>query len=139
MGTAIHNANTTLRTLKDSDLTTRDPKEDVRGRKVVDAAGQEIGKVDEILIDEKEQKARFIRVASGGFLGMGRSHALIPIEAIATMDNDVIHLDQTREHVAGRPIYDPKLMDENYLAQVYGHYRYSPYWSPGYLHPRHPH
>ncbi len=131
-------ATRTLRTLNDADLTTRDRAEDIRDRKVVDAVGDEIGKIDALLIDDQEQKVRFLRVASGGFLGIGKSKVLIPVEAITKVEEEVVRIDQTRDHVSNAPAYDPDLVEDNYYETVYGHYGFQPYWGAGYLYPAYP-
>ena len=41
--------------------------EDVRGREVYSLEGEKIGHVDDLLVDPKTVKARFLIVASGGF------------------------------------------------------------------------
>lgn len=72
----------TLEKLGEAKLTVADPKEDIRGRKVLDKNGDEIGKVDDLLIDESEHKVRLLEVESGGFLGLGETKVLIPVDAI---------------------------------------------------------
>jgi sporulation protein YlmC with PRC-barrel domain len=59
----------TLVRLSDTELTVADPAADMRNRKVVDRDGEEIGEVDDLLIDAPEKRVRFLEVASGGFLG----------------------------------------------------------------------
>ncbi len=99
----------TLSKLGDTDFTVADPEEDIRGRKVVDRSGGEIGEVDALLIDDRETKVRFLRVAAGGFLGISERHFLIPVDAVTRIDDDHVHVDQTREHITGAPAYDPDL------------------------------
>jgi sporulation protein YlmC with PRC-barrel domain len=72
----------TLVNLGDTGLTVADPNADVRGRAVVDHNGEEIGKVDDLLIDDRERRVRFLRVGHGGFLGIGASHFLVPVDAV---------------------------------------------------------
>lgn len=128
-----------LVTLGDSDLTVADPREDVRGRTVVDRNGGEIGHVDALLIDDRESKVRFLRVASGGFLGIGESTFLLPVDAITRITADQVVVDQTQERVAGAPAYDPDLVyDQEYYGGLYGYYGYAPYWGPGYAYPAYP-
>lgn len=129
-----------LVSLSDTDLTVSNPEEDVRGRKVLDRVGEELGEVDDLLLDEQDSKVRFLRIASGGFLGIGEDHSVIPIDAITRIDEDHVHLDQTREKVAGAPRYDPTLAleDSGYWGGVYGYYGYAPYWGPGYVYPGYP-
>lgn len=126
--------------LGDTDLTVADPAEDIRGRMVLDRAGDEIGKVDALFIDDQETKVRFLEVSSGGFLGIGSDKVLIPVDAITRIDEHV-HIDQTRQHVAGAPKYDPSLAadyDTDYWGGAYGYYGYTPYWGPGYIYPAYP-
>jgi sporulation protein YlmC with PRC-barrel domain len=113
-------------------------QEDVRGRKVVDRHGEEIGKVDELMVDEREFKVRFLEVASGGLLGLGATKVLIPVDAIERLEPNVVRINQTRETVAGAPRYDPDIKDQKYYGDVYGYYGYSPWWGAGYVYPRHP-
>jgi sporulation protein YlmC with PRC-barrel domain len=125
--------------LGDTDLTVANPDEDIRGRKVVDRQGEELGHVDALLIDDRESKVRFLRIASGGFLGLGEHTFLLPVDAITRITADQVTVDQTRERVAGAPRYDPDLVyDRDYYGDVYGYYGYGPYWAPGYVYPAYP-
>ncbi len=133
----------TLLKLSDSNLTVADPAEDIRGRKVVDRAGEEIGDVDDLIIDDRESKVRFMRVASGGFLGLGETKFMLPIDVVTRIADGTVHIDQTREHVAGAPRYDPDLVEDMtwadpYWTSAYGYYGYAPYWAPGYAYPPYP-
>ncbi len=74
--------------LSETNLTVADPAADVRGRRAVDNGGQEMGKVDDLLIDDQEKKVRFLRVGSGGFLGKGKEHVLVPVEAVTSVDGE---------------------------------------------------
>ncbi len=132
------NATAALRKLGDTNLTVADPDEDVRGRKVLDRAGEEVGTVDDLMIDDRQSKVRFLQIASGGFLGLGATKFMIPVDAITKINDDTVQIDQTRERVAGAPSYDPDLASESYWSDVYGYYGYSPYWTPGYGYPPYP-
>ncbi len=129
----------TLVKLGKTDLTVADPREDIRGRTVVDRAGAEIGHVDGLLLDQQESKVRFLEVAAGGFLGLGERRFLIPVDAVTRIDADQVHVDQTRERITGAPAYDPDLADaDDYWNDVYGYYGYPPYWGEGYAYPAYP-
>jgi sporulation protein YlmC with PRC-barrel domain len=139
----------TLYSLSDERLTLTDPAEDVRGYTVIDRHGEDIGSVEDLLVDEGERKVRFLQVKDGGFLGMGGRMFLIPVDAITRIHDDHVHVDQTREHVGGGPVYDPDVVSEDAFRQeafreggyyhgVYGHYGYSPFWAPGYAYPGYP-
>lgn len=64
--------------LGDTDQTIARGDEDIRGRKVKDKNGEDIGKVDDLLVDVRENKVRFLEVASGGLLGLGATTSFIP-------------------------------------------------------------
>ncbi len=133
------NAPVALKELADTDMTLADSAIDVRGRRVVDRNGDAIGKVDALMLDEAESKVRFLRVAAGGFLGIGERLFLIPVEAVTRIDDDGVHVDQTRERVAGSPSYDPVIVpDVDYYGDIYGYYGYAPFWAPGYVYPTYP-
>lgn len=124
--------------LSDSGLTVTNAAEDIRGRKVLDAAGEEVGEIEDLMIDTVEKKVRFIRVATGGFLGLGETKFLIPIDAITRIGTDQVIIQQTREHIAGAPHYDPDLTEEPDWTSLYGYYGYHPYWGAGYRYPGFP-
>jgi CBS domain-containing protein len=81
---------------------------------------------------------RFLEISSGGFLGLGATKFLLPVEAISRIDVDVVHINQSRERVAGAPQYNPTLVEERYVSDVYSHYGYPPYWGPDYDYPPYP-
>ncbi len=124
--------------LGDTNMTPADPSQDIRGRKVIDANGADIGDIDDLLIDDTEKKVRFLQVASGGFLGIGERKLLIPVDAIKQIDAKTVRIDRAREHVAAAPEYDPKLVDQTYVDSVYRHYGVMPYWTMGYTYPMFP-
>jgi CBS domain-containing protein/sporulation protein YlmC with PRC-barrel domain len=125
--------------LSDTNLTLADPAEDIRGLQALDMSGEELGTVDDLFIDEQEPKVRFLEVSSGGFLGLGATKFLLPVDAITRISPDEVHINQSRERVAGAPRYDPKLVEERYVSDVYSHYGYPPYWGPDYRYPPYPH
>jgi CBS domain-containing protein/sporulation protein YlmC with PRC-barrel domain len=135
---ATNNPKARLVRLSDTNLTLADPAEDIRGLEAVDMAGEQLGTVDDLFIDEQERKVRFLEVSSGGFLRLGATKFLLPVDAIARIADDVVHINQSRERVAGSPQYDPTLVEERYVSNVYSHYGYPPYWGDDYHYPPYP-
>lgn len=126
----------TLIDLDDTTLILANPGEDVRGQKVYDREGDEIGNVDGLLVDEREKTVRFLRIGSGGFLGLGKTKRLVPVDAITRREAGEVHLDRTRDNVAGSSPYDPELENApEFYAGLYGYYGYMPFWAPGYAPP----
>ena len=103
---------------------------------MVDQNNKPLGKIDALLIDEKEQKIRFLEVASGGFLGLGQAKSFIPVDAITKITDDEVHINQTAEHVAAAPAYDPALADQvAFYTNTYGYYAMMPFWGMNYIYP----
>jgi sporulation protein YlmC with PRC-barrel domain len=111
--------------LSDSDLRLKVPEQDVRGLDVYERGGDPIGSVEDLYVDEQERKVRFLEVGAGGFLGMGEKHFLIPAEAVASVGEDGVTIDQSREKVAGYPPFDPDVVPEaSYRRGLYDYYGY---------------
>lgn len=128
-----------LLSLNDTDLTTEDPAEDIRKKDVVDAAGEKIGHVSDLMVDSSAHKVRLIEVAHGGLLGIGQEKILIPVDAIKRISDDRVHIDRSRQSVAEAPVYDPDVVEEDsYYEGLYGYYGYAPYWGTGYRYPTYP-
>ena len=116
----------TLSSLRDTDRTISSSDQDIRGRMVKDKDGRDLGRIEDLLVDDIERKVRFMEVATGGFLGFGESKSFIPIDAITRMTPDEVYISHTREHVAGAPRYDPDLVpsDLHYFFNLYPYYGY---------------
>jgi sporulation protein YlmC with PRC-barrel domain len=119
----------TLRKLRDTDQTISRSDEDIRGRAVKDKDGRAIGKIEGLLVDDVEQKVRFIEVASGGFFGFGETKSFIPVEAITHISEREVSIGHTAEHVAGAPRYNPHLVatDTHFFFNLYPYYGYEGY------------
>jgi sporulation protein YlmC with PRC-barrel domain len=128
--TAVHRDHAkkvpTLSKLRDIDRAVSSSDEDIRGRMVKDKNGQDLGRIEDLLVDDVKWKVRFMEVASGGILGFGDSKSFIPVDAITRMTADNVYISHTLEHVAGAPRYDPTLVpiDVNYLMELYPYYGY---------------
>ena len=60
----------------------RPPQRELRQRGVFDSEGGLIGHVSNVYVDD-EGTPRFVDVAMGGFIGLGKKYRLVPVEAIA--------------------------------------------------------
>ena len=130
--------NTELAKLSETDLILADFTEDIRGRKVVDSNGEDMGHVGALFIDRDERKVRLLEIRAGGFLGIGDRHFLLPVEAITELAKNEVHINQTRDRVVNSPAYDPELEvapTPEYLGPYYGYYGMSPYFGSGSMYP----
>jgi len=126
----------TMMRLGESDQRLADPSQDIRGRRVLDRDGNDVGKVDDLLIDAERKKVRLLRVAHGGMFGIGATPLFIPVEVVERVTDDEIGIDRSRAQVAQAPQYDPDLVDaDEHFTNLYKYYGYSPYGAPGFVAP----
>lgn len=137
--TATENPPPALTKLGDTDQTVADPGEDVRGRKIKDSDGEDLGTVADLLVDEAEQHVRFLVAEHGGVLGIGATESFIPVDAITRVTDDEVFVNLDRRRIAGAPRYDPELGDKmGFFDDLYGYYGLPPFWGPGYVTPGFP-
>jgi sporulation protein YlmC with PRC-barrel domain len=111
--------------LSDSGFVLEDPNQDLRGLDVYGSDGKEIGTVEDFYVDSEDRRVRFLDVGAGGFLGIGEKHFLIPVEAVASVYEDGVTVDQSREKVTGSPPFDTSVVpQDNYLRDIYHYYGY---------------
>jgi sporulation protein YlmC with PRC-barrel domain len=131
---------TMLIRLSNTNLKLADPAQDVRGHRVVDEDGKDLGEVDDLIIDRVEMEVRFLEVASGDLFGFGPAKALIPVEAITRISDAAVYIKRRRQHVVAAPRYNPDLIrqdvgDQGHVGDRYRYYGYLPFWGPGYRYP----
>lgn len=124
--------NPTLLPISDTDRTIPNTAEDVRGRKVIDTDGEDLGKVSDLLVDDTASHVRFLVVEHGGILGIGASRSYLPVEMITSYSDKEVFVNTDRRAVAGAPNYDPEIgPPEQFYENTYGYYGYPPFWLPG--------
>jgi hypothetical protein len=103
--------------------------DDLSGRKVYDRTGEEVGTVEDVLVDTVQLHAPFVLVSWGGVLGIGTQQRLIPLEAIDRVTPEGVNLTGDKELVTEGPAYRGDLSGrdaEDHYAQVYGAYGIKP-------------
>lgn len=116
--------------LQDTDLALADPADDVRGRRVVERYGDEVGAVDGLIVDQQERRVRFLEVGSGD---IARTTHVVPVDVIGGVDDHVVQISPDRMKVAGGPVLDPGVVPQRpYCASLYSYYECPPFWWPGY-------
>lgn len=138
----LHPTDAPLVKLKDTGLALEDRDQDIRGRKVIDRDGKEIGHISSLFIDEAERKVRMLEIRAGGFLGIGDRHFLLPVDAITKVAKGEVHVNETLDRIVQSPVYAPAIVEEpipqKHWEPFYGYYGLSPYWGDGYLYPTFP-
>jgi len=103
------------------------------GTNVVNAKGESLGDIKEVVIDPRSGKAAYAVVAFGGFLSMGEKLFAIPFSAFeynASKNEYVLNI--SKERLKAAPGFDsdhwPSMADEKWNRDVYKYYERSPYW-----------
>jgi hypothetical protein len=96
----------------------RPPQRELRQRGVFDSGGRLIGHVANIYVDE-DRTFQFVSVALRGFLGFGKNHRLVPVEAIAEEDPGAITLTVDEQTVESAPaLGDPHSAPDEALQRA---------------------
>ena len=107
-----------------------DGVQDLRGRRVFDRAGVEIGVVDDLLFDGQERRLRLIRVKIWDPLAPEDRHVLIPVDTISRLEGDRLDVDLMRERVLSAPLDDPDApQTPDHWAGLYDFYGTHPFWT----------
>lgn len=107
----------------------------LEGTDVVNAQGENIGEIKDLMIDWQDGSVAYAVLSFGGFLGFGEKLFAIPLEAFDfdTSDTEKIILDIDKERLENAPGFDkddwPANPDRTFISSVYTHYGYEPYWT----------
>lgn len=105
----------------------------ITGNGVVNALGEDLGKVEEIMLDIHSGRVIYVVISFGGFMGLGEKLFAIPWDAL-TLDTNrkVFVLNVDREMLKNAPGFDknnwPMTGDHDWLASIYDYYGFEPYW-----------
>lgn len=103
------------------------------GNPVRNLAGEDLGKIDEIMLDPEFNRIGYAVVSFGSFLGLGGKLFAVPWEAL-TLDteNKCFVLDVDKERLDKAPGFDkdnwPAFADRTWGQEVHSYYRLKPYW-----------
>jgi sporulation protein YlmC with PRC-barrel domain len=122
-GTAVHDH--PRRTLSASTLS---------GDRVVNSAGEDLGKINELMIDLPTGRIAYAVLSFGGFLGMGDKLFAIPWKALRVdQENHNVVLNASKETLENAPGFDkdnwPDMSDASWGTRIHEYYgvRYEPY------------
>ncbi len=114
------------------DLLLEEPWQDIRGLDVTDINGEQIGSVEDLYLDNREEglvrAPRFLDVSAGGFLGMGKKHFLVPVEEVSrgVGEEDRVIVNRPRDKVVGSPDFEAgEVPNEDFQRAIRAYYGYS--------------
>jgi sporulation protein YlmC with PRC-barrel domain len=100
---------------------------------VVNATGDKLGNIKEIMIDVPTGRVAYAVLSVGGFLGIGEKLIAIPWRALQIdPPNHRFMLNTTREQVNNAPGFNqdnwPSMADERWATELHDYYRAPYYW-----------
>jgi sporulation protein YlmC with PRC-barrel domain len=104
------------------------------GDRVRNSAGEDLGKIEELMIDIPSGRIGYAVLSFGGFLGMGNKLFAVPWDSLTLDEHEhefVLNVDkQTLENAPG---FDkdnwPDMADPTWGTQVHSYYGSQPYWN----------
>ena len=105
----------------------------LEGDRVLNHAGEELGTIEEIMIDVQRGTVAYAVMSCGGFAGLGDKLFAIPWAAL-TLDAErhCFVLDAERSRFERAPGFDkdhwPAMADDRWAAEVHRFYGVRPYW-----------
>lgn len=103
------------------------------GTNVKNHQDEDLGKIEDLMIDLEAGKVAYAVVSFGGFLGMGDKLFAVPFSALTCdCENKILLINANKETLENAPGFDkdhwPNTADRAWGADVHRHYSVSPYW-----------
>ena len=103
------------------------------GDSVANGSGEDLGKIEAIMLDVTSGRIAYAVLSFGGFLGMGDKLFAIPWSALTLdTDNKCFVLDVPKEQLENAPGFDkdhwPSMADPTWANDVHRYYNARPYW-----------
>ncbi len=100
---------------------------------VTNEKGDDLGKVEDIMVDLESGRISFVVITTGGMLGRDSRLFAVPWEALRiSMHDKKFILNVTKETLDNAPSFNrnnwPDLANLSWLREVYSYYGYEPYW-----------
>lgn len=105
----------------------------LKGDKVVNNQGEDLGNIDDLMLDLEGGRIAYAVLSFGGFLGMGDKLFAIPWDAMTVdQENKQLVLNVDKNLLKQAPGFDkdnwPDMTDPAWGAELYSYYGYRPYW-----------
>ena len=101
--------------------------EKIIGSQVINAKGEELGKIESLVIDIDSGRILYAVLGSGGLLGFGDKLFPIPWEALAALPSEgIFFLNESKEQMEKAPFFNksnlPDMTDLHWGEDVFKHY-----------------
>ncbi len=104
------------------------------GDRVVNLQGEDIGKIEEIMIDINTGRVAYAVLSFGGILGIGNKLFAVPWASVTVdLENKRVVMDAHKELLERAPGFDkdnwPQTPNGQWYHDVYRFYEQEPYWT----------
>jgi hypothetical protein len=108
-------------------------KRSILGAKVLNRERQDLGTIEDLVVDTRGSRVAYAILSFGGFLQMCDKHFAIPWAALAfNVADKIAVLNVDKDRLKNAPGFDkdhwPDMADTEWGSQIHGHYGYRPYW-----------
>ncbi|NNF05869.1 MAG: PRC-barrel domain-containing protein [Candidatus Eisenbacteria bacterium] len=109
----------------------------LKGTKVINKDGEDLGKIEEIMLECSSGSIAYAVLSFGGVLGMGAKLFAVPWRRLEIdTDEEVLRLDVSKELLEKAPGFDkddwPDFRDHRWHMNVHSYYGVQPgIWMPG--------
>ena len=101
------------------------------GTKVQNSRGENLGTIQDVVLDRQRGHIAYAVLSSGDLLGLGDRRLAIPWQTLTLDPSRGLILDLGREALENAPTMDrgdSLEMDSEELREIYIYYGHSPYW-----------
>jgi sporulation protein YlmC with PRC-barrel domain len=104
------------------------------GADVENAQGEDLGQIEDIVLDPKEGSVAYAVLSFGGFLGLGEKYFAIPWSALTAKaeEDDTLILNVDKEKLKNAPGFEknswPNMADRTWGKEIHSFYGVPPYW-----------
>jgi hypothetical protein len=110
------------------------PTGNTKGAHVRNFAGEDLGKVDELVVDFDSGRIAYVIVAVGGFLGIGEKLHAVPWDLFTVrMDDHEFLVDVDKQMLLDAPGFErgqwPDMGDARWGDGIRSHFSQKPYWN----------
>ncbi len=104
------------------------------GDSVVNRKGEDLGKIEDLMIEPEQGRVSYAVLSFGGFLGVGDKLFAVPMQTLKLSREDKrFILDADKEKLKNAPGFDknnwPDVSDRTFGSKVYSYYGAKPYWA----------
>jgi sporulation protein YlmC with PRC-barrel domain len=104
------------------------------GTAVENPQGENLGKIEEIVIDPADDSVAYAVLSFGGFLGLGEKYFAVPWNALQHKGEDgaEVVLDVDKERLENAPGFNkndwPDMANRSWGKEIHAYYGQQPYW-----------